>query len=106
MALVWITVGRGLMAIVLGLALALHDRTPGASELHGRLLDPQRDRHLPVGPGGEGPPRQLPLAAGAIGIVTGAVVLVPGSELNDLGAGDDHGGADRLCDGSPGGWSG
>jgi NADH:ubiquinone oxidoreductase subunit K len=31
MALVWITVARGVMAIVLGLALALHrDRAPAA----------------------------------------------------------------------------
>jgi uncharacterized membrane protein HdeD (DUF308 family) len=49
MALVWIAIARGVMAIVLGLALALQeDRAPAA----------------------------LPLAAVAIGTVTGAVVLV------------------------------
>src|SRR4051794_33950846 len=44
----------------------------GAGELHGHLLD----HHLPVGPDGGGPTRRLALAAGAIGTVTGAVVLV------------------------------
>ena len=35
--------------------LASRPRARGAGELHGRVLDPQRDRHLPVGPGGAGP---------------------------------------------------
>ena len=40
---------------------AWRPRARGAGELHGRLLDPQRDRHLPVGPGGGG--RTPPTAA-------------------------------------------
>jgi hypothetical protein len=35
--------------------LASRPRACGAGELHGRLLDPQRDRHLPVGPRRGGP---------------------------------------------------
>jgi hypothetical protein len=78
MALVWITVARGVMAIVLGLALALHrDRAPAALVnfmgvywiLNGIVT-------FQWGLAVEGPRRRLPLAAGAIGTVTGAVVLV------------------------------
>ena len=78
MALVWITVARGVMAIVLGLALALHrDRAPAALVnfmgvywiLNGIVT-------FQWGLAAEGPRRRLPLAAGAIGTVTGAVVLV------------------------------
>jgi uncharacterized membrane protein HdeD (DUF308 family) len=78
MAFVWITVARGVMAIVLGLALALPlDRAPAALVnfmgvywiLNGIVT-------LRWGLAAEGPRRRLPLAAGAIGIVTGAVVLL------------------------------
>ena len=78
MALVWITVARGVMAIVLGLALALHhDRAPAALVnfmgvywiLNGIVT-------FQWGLAAEGPLRGLPLAAGAIGTATGAVVLV------------------------------
>jgi uncharacterized membrane protein HdeD (DUF308 family) len=78
MAFVWITVARGVMAIVLGLALALAlDRAPAALVnfmgvywiLNGIVT-------LRWGLAAEGPRRRLPLAAGAIGIVTGAVVLL------------------------------
>jgi uncharacterized membrane protein HdeD (DUF308 family) len=78
MALVWITAVRGVMAIVLGLALALHhDRAPAALVnfmgvywmLNGIVT-------FQWGRAAEGPGRQLPLLAGAIGTVTGAVVLV------------------------------
>jgi uncharacterized membrane protein HdeD (DUF308 family) len=78
MTLVWLTVARGVMAIVLGLALALqHDRAPAALVnfmgvywiLNGIVT-------FQWGLAAEGPRRRLPLAAGAIGTVTGAVVLV------------------------------
>jgi uncharacterized membrane protein HdeD (DUF308 family) len=78
MALVWITATRGVMAIVLGLALALqHDRAPAALVnfmgvywiLNGVVT-------FRWGLAVQGPRRRLPLAAGAIGTVTGAVVLV------------------------------
>ena len=53
MTLVWITVARGVMAIVLGLALALHgDRAPAALVKFMGLLDPQRDRHAQARHGG------------------------------------------------------
>ena len=77
-ALVWITATRGVMAIVLGLALALQrDRAPAALVnfmgvywmLNGIVT-------LQWGLAAQGRRRRLPLAAGAIGIVTGAVVLV------------------------------
>jgi uncharacterized membrane protein HdeD (DUF308 family) len=77
MALVWITVARGVMAIVLGLSLAsYHDRAPAALVnfmgvywiLNG-IVTFQWGLAA-------GPRRRLPLAAGAFGIVTGAVVLV------------------------------
>src|SRR6266487_2595999 len=45
MTLVWITLTRGVMAIVLGLALALHkDRAPAAADHRGR--DRGRDRRF------------------------------------------------------------
>jgi uncharacterized membrane protein HdeD (DUF308 family) len=78
MALVWITAVRGVMAIVLGLGLALHnDRAPAALVkfmgvywiLNGLVT-------FQWGLAAEGPRRRLPLAAGAIGTVTGAVVLL------------------------------
>jgi uncharacterized membrane protein HdeD (DUF308 family) len=78
MAFVWITVARGVMAIVLGLALALPlDRAPAALVnfmgvywiLNGIVT-------LQWGLAAERPRRRLPLVAGAIGTVTGAVVLV------------------------------
>jgi uncharacterized membrane protein HdeD (DUF308 family) len=80
MALVWITVARGVMAIVPGLALALAlplDRAPTALVnfmgvywiLNGIVT-------LRWGLAAKRPRRRLPLAAGAIGIVTGAVVLL------------------------------
>jgi uncharacterized membrane protein HdeD (DUF308 family) len=78
MALVWITVGRGVMAIVLGLGLALHnDRAPAALLnfmgiywiLNGLVT-------FQWGLAAEGTRRRLPLAAGAIGTVTGVVVLL------------------------------
>jgi uncharacterized membrane protein HdeD (DUF308 family) len=74
MALVWITASRGVMAIVLGLALALQrDRAPAALVnfmgvywmLNGIVT-------LRWGLAVQGRRRRLPLAAGAIGIVTGA----------------------------------
>lgn len=78
MTLVWITLARGLMAIALGLALALNgDRAPAALVnfmgiywiLNGIIT-------LRFGLAVEGARRQLALAAGGIGIATGAVVLV------------------------------
>jgi uncharacterized membrane protein HdeD (DUF308 family) len=82
MALVWITVARGVMAIVLGLALASHhDRAPaalvnfmGAYWILSGIVTFQEDLAA------EGPRRRLPLAAGAIGTVTGAVVLVAAAD--------------------------
>ena len=79
MAVVWITIARGLMAIGLGLALALNgDRAPAALVkfmsvywiLNGIIT-------LRLGmaiPGGAR--RRLAIAAGAIGIATGATVLL------------------------------
>lgn len=78
MALVWVTLVRGVMAIVLGLALALHhDRglsglsnfmgvywiLSGVVTLHWGLV---AERRRPL----------LALIAGSIGVVTGAVVLL------------------------------
>jgi uncharacterized membrane protein HdeD (DUF308 family) len=72
------TVARGAMAIVLGVTLALHhDRAPAALVnfmgvywiLNGIVT-------FQWGLAAEGTRRRLPLAAGAIGTVTGAVVLV------------------------------
>jgi uncharacterized membrane protein HdeD (DUF308 family) len=78
MALVWLTLVRGSMAIILGLALVVHhDRAPAALAnfmgvywiLNGVVtfqwgLVAERRRPL------------LPLMAGSIGVVTGAVVLL------------------------------
>jgi len=78
MALVWISVARSVTAIVLGLALALHhDRAPAARVnfmgvywiLNGIIT-------FQWGLAAKGLRRRLPVAAGAIGSVTGAVVLV------------------------------
>ena len=78
MALVWITVVRGVMAIALGLALALeHNRAPAALAnfmgfywiLNGLVT-------FRVGMAIEGQRRRLALLAGGIGVVTGAVVLL------------------------------
>jgi uncharacterized membrane protein HdeD (DUF308 family) len=78
MTLVWVTFVRGVMAIVLGVALALDfDRAPGALLnfmgvywiLNGAVT-------LRLGLLVEGRRRRLALAAGSIGIATGAVVLV------------------------------
>jgi uncharacterized membrane protein HdeD (DUF308 family) len=78
MALVWITATRGVMAIVLGLALALqHDRAPSALvNFMGVYWSLNGIVTLQWGLAVEGSKRRLPLVAGAIGIVTGAVVLV------------------------------
>ena len=78
MTLVWITVARGVMAIVLGLALALHhNRAPAALVnfmgvywmLNGMVT-------VRAGMALEGRRRRFALVAGLIGIVTGAVVLL------------------------------
>ena len=78
MALVWITAARGVMAIVLGLALALNgDRAPAALvNFMGVYWILNGIVSLQWGLAAEGSRRRLPLAAGAIGTVTGAVVLV------------------------------
>jgi uncharacterized membrane protein HdeD (DUF308 family) len=78
MTLVWITVVRGVMAIGLGLALALNrDRAPAALVnfmgvywiLNGIVT-------LRIGIVLRGARRRLAIAAGAIGIATGATVLL------------------------------
>ena len=78
MTLVWITVARGVMAIVLGLALAFHhNRAPAALAnfmgvywiLNGMVT-------VRGGLALEGRRRRVALAAGLIGVVTGAVVLL------------------------------
>ena len=78
MTLVWITVVRGVMAIILGLALALHhNRAPAALAnfmgiywiLNGMVT-------IRTGRAVEGRRRQIALVAGVIGVVTGAVVLL------------------------------
>ena len=78
MTLVWITVARGVMAIVLGLALAFnHNRAPAALAnfmgvywiLNGMVT-------VRGGMALEGRRRRVALAAGLIGVVTGAVVLL------------------------------
>jgi uncharacterized membrane protein HdeD (DUF308 family) len=78
MALIWITATRGVMAIVLGLALALNgDRAPAALvNFMGVYWILNGIVSLQWGLAAEGSRRRLPLAAGAIGTVTGAVVLV------------------------------
>ena len=78
MTLVWITVVRGVMAIVLGLALALnHNRAPAALAnfmgfywiLNGMVT-------VRAGMAIEGRRRRIALLAGGIGVVTGAVVVL------------------------------
>jgi uncharacterized membrane protein HdeD (DUF308 family) len=86
MTLVWITVVRGLMAIALGVALAFNgDHAPAALVnfmgiywmLNGLVT-------FQWGLAVEGPRRRVPLAAGAIGVVTGAVVLLVNGETTFL----------------------
>jgi uncharacterized membrane protein HdeD (DUF308 family) len=78
MTLVWITLARGVMAIALGLGLALHhDRAPAALVnfmgvywmLNGMVT-------VRAGMALDGRRRRVALVAGLIGIVTGAVVLL------------------------------
>ena len=78
MTLVWITIARGVMAIALGLGLALNgDRAPAALVnfmgiywiLNGIVT-------LSFGLAADGKRRRLAIAAGAIGIATGATVLL------------------------------
>ena len=78
MTLVWITVARGVMAIALGLALAFHhNRAPAALAnfmgfywvLNGMVT-------VRGGMALEGRRRRVALAAGLIGVVTGALVLL------------------------------
>jgi hypothetical protein len=78
MTLVWITVVRGVMAIVLGLALALHhDRAPAAlANFMGIYWILNGIVTFQWGLAVQGPRRRTPLVAGAIGAVTGAVVLL------------------------------
>ena len=86
MTLVWITVIRGVMAIGLGLGLASSgDRAPAALVtfmgvywmLNGLVT-------FQWGLLVEGPRRWVPLTAGAIGVVTGAVVLLVNGETTFL----------------------
>lgn len=78
MTLVWITIVRGVMAITLGLALALnHHRAPsvlanfmGIYWILNGMVTIQAGRTV------EGRRRQIALVAGVIGVVTGAVVLL------------------------------
>jgi uncharacterized membrane protein HdeD (DUF308 family) len=86
MTLVWITVVRGVMAITLGLALALHhNRAPAALAnfmgvywiLNGMVT-------FRVGMAVEGTRRRVALVAGVIGVVTGAVVLLVNVETTFL----------------------
>ena len=86
MTLVWITVIRGVMAIGLGLGLAFSgDRAPAALVtfmgvywmLNGLVT-------FQWGLLVEGPRRWVPLTAGAIGVVTGAVVLLVNGETTFL----------------------
>lgn len=78
MTLVWVTLARGVMAIVLGLALALHkDRAPAAlANFMGIYWILMGMVTLQWGFAAEKPRRRLPIVAGAIGVVTGTVVLV------------------------------
>jgi uncharacterized membrane protein HdeD (DUF308 family) len=82
MTAVWVTFVRGVMAIVLGLALALHhDRAPSAlANFMGFYWTVSGVVTLQWGLAAQRGHRLLPLVAGAIGIGTGAVVL-----LADLG---------------------
>ena len=79
MALVWITVARGLMAIALGLALALNgDRAPAALvKFMGLYWILNGIVTLRLGMvAAEGARRRLAIVAGATGIATGATVLL------------------------------
>lgn len=78
MTLVWITLVRGVIAIGLGLALALsRDRAPAAlANFMGIYWILNGIVTFRWGLATAGPRRRLPLAAGAIGIVTGAVVFL------------------------------
>jgi uncharacterized membrane protein HdeD (DUF308 family) len=78
MTLVWITIARGLMAIGLGLALALHrDRAPAAlANFMGIYWILNGIVTLSFGLTAEGKRRRLAIAAGAIGIATGATALL------------------------------
>ena len=78
MTLVWITVVRGVMAIVLGLALALHhNRAPAAlANFMGVYWVLNGVVTVRGGMALEGLRRRVALAAGLIGVVTGAVVLL------------------------------
>jgi uncharacterized membrane protein HdeD (DUF308 family) len=78
MRLVWITLVRGVMAIVLGLALAFNqDRAPAAlANFMGVywILNGMVTFQLGLAAGTSR--RWVPLVAGAIGVVTGAAVLL------------------------------
>jgi len=79
MAFVWITVARGLMAIALGLALALNgDRAPAALvKFMGLYWILNGIVTLRLGiVAATGARRRLAIVAGAIGIATGATVLL------------------------------
>jgi uncharacterized membrane protein HdeD (DUF308 family) len=78
MTLVWITVARGVMAITLGLALALHhDRAPAAlANFMGVYWIFNGMVTARAGMAIEGRRRRIALVAGLIGVVTGAVVLL------------------------------
>src|SRR5436190_8745423 len=78
MIVVWITLTRGVMAILLGLALAVHkDRAPAAlANFMGIYWILMGMVTLRWGFAAEKPRRRLPIIAGAIGVVTGAFVLV------------------------------
>jgi uncharacterized membrane protein HdeD (DUF308 family) len=78
MAAVWLTLVRGTMAIVLGLALALHhDRAPAAlANFMGVYWILSGVVTLQWGLAASKHRRLLPLTAGAIGILTGLVVLL------------------------------
>jgi uncharacterized membrane protein HdeD (DUF308 family) len=77
-AAVWIMVVRGVMAIVLGLALALsRDRAPSALvNFMGVYWLLAGVVSLRWGLAAERPRLRMPLVAGAIGVVTGVVVLL------------------------------
>jgi len=79
MVFVWITVARGLMAIALGVALALNgDRAPAALvKFMGLYWILNGIVTLRLGMvAAEGARRRLAIVAGAIGIATGATVLL------------------------------
>jgi uncharacterized membrane protein HdeD (DUF308 family) len=78
MTLVWITVARGVMAIALGLGLALHhDRAPGAlANFMGVYWILSGVVTVRGGMALEGRRRRIALVGGVIGIVTGAVALL------------------------------